>query len=122
VVWMAAIFTLSSIPSLASPFDPWYDLMLRKLAHVFEYAVLTALLFWALRGHRAPGAGTLAIAALLASLYAFSDEWHQTFVPGREGSLRDVGIDTVGIVLASFWLKSNRRLREDNSSWTRETV
>jgi VanZ family protein len=119
---MAAIFTLSSIPSLASPFDPWYDLMLRKLAHVFEYAVLTALLFWALRRHRAAGAGTLAIAALLASLYAFSDEWHQTFVPGREGSLRDVGVDAVGIAGATLWLKSAKRLRGHLSSWTREAI
>ncbi len=39
-VWMGVIFALSATPSLASPFEPVYDLILRKLAHVTVYAVL----------------------------------------------------------------------------------
>jgi VanZ family protein len=37
-------------------------------------------------------------AILFVALYASSDEWHQTFVPGREGCIRDVCIDTTGAV------------------------
>ena len=39
------------------------------------------------------------LAAGLSLLYAFSDETHQLFVPGREGKLTDVGIDAIGIAI-----------------------
>jgi len=97
---MGVIFTLSAIPSLASPLAPVYDFILRKLAHMGVYTVLTILLFRALRRHMASTSHALLLAVLVAGVYACSDEWHQTFVPGREGSWRDVGIDTLGIVSA----------------------
>jgi VanZ like family len=74
VSWMGVIFALSATPSLASPFEPIYDVILRAM--------------------------------LIAVLYACSDEWHQTLVPGRAGTVRDVVIDSLGIAgvlaLASF--------------------
>ena len=94
VLWAGVIFTLSSIPSLQSPF------VLRKLAHMGVYAVLTVLLFLALRKHTKNTPQALWLAALLAAIYAWSDEWHQTFVTGRHGSFRDVGIDMLGIVVS----------------------
>jgi VanZ family protein len=106
IFWMGVIFALSATPSLASPFEPYYDFILRKFAHIGEYAVLTALLFRALRSHLAHRWQILLITVFIAILYACSDEWHQTFVPGREGSLRDVGINTLGIAGMSVWLRS----------------
>jgi VanZ family protein len=106
-LWMGVIFTLSDVPSLASPLEP-HDFILRKLAHMAEYAVLTALLVHALRMHVARKAHTLLIAVLVALLYVFSDEWHQTFVAGRGGSLGDVGIDALGITGVSAWLRRMR--------------
>jgi VanZ family protein len=103
--WMGIIFALSANPPLATGFKPVYDFSLKKLAHIAEYAILTALLFWALRLHVARRAQAVLIAALIAILYAASDEWHQTFVPGREGTLRDVGIDAVGICSVARWLR-----------------
>jgi VanZ family protein len=97
VLWAGIIFALSSIPSLASPFAPFYDFALRKLAHIGVYAVLMVLLFRALQGHTDNKRHALLLAALLAVLYALSDEWHQTFVAGRYGSFRDVWIDILGI-------------------------
>lgn len=38
--------------------------------------------------------------ALIAILYACSDEWHQTFIPGRGGTIRDVGFDSLGVLIA----------------------
>jgi len=87
VVWAAVIFAFSSVPSLSTDLGTW-DTILRKLAHVTEFAVLGALL---LRATRRP---TLAV--VLAGLYAVSDEIHQLFVEGRHGSAVDVGIDTLG--------------------------
>ena len=90
VVWAAAIFALSSIPSLGTGLGTW-DLVLRKCAHVTEYAVLAFLLVRAI-GREAP-------ALLLGVLYAASDELHQAFVRGRHASPIDVAIDTVGLLL-----------------------
>ena len=89
VLWAGLIFTLSSIPSLHSGLGTW-DLILRKCAHVTEYAILTFLL------RRAVATPWAAAAALL---YACSDEYHQSFVVGREGRPRDVAIDSIGIVI-----------------------
>ena len=90
VLWAAVIFALSSIPSLGTGLGVW-DTILRKLAHTVEYAVLGALLL------RATGRVDLTFA--LGVLYAASDEFHQTFVPGRHGSPVDVAIDAVGITV-----------------------
>ena len=105
MLWMGAIFAVSSIPTIATPFDAGYDFTFKQLAHVTEYGILTVLLFSALRVHITHKGHALLTAVLVAVLYACSDEWHQTFVPGREGRLRDVGIDAVGAVVASVWLK-----------------
>jgi VanZ family protein len=103
---MGAIFAVSSIPSIATPFEASYDFTFKKLAHVTEYGVLTVLLFNALRLHFTHKRHALLTAVLVAIVYACSDEWHQSLVPGREGRLRDVGIDSIGAVVASLWLKS----------------
>jgi len=90
VAWAALIFALSSIPHLGTDLGTW-DLILRKCAHVAEYAILAFLLARAI-GREAP-----ALAA--GVLYAISDEVHQAFVSGRHASPIDVAIDTVGLLL-----------------------
>jgi VanZ family protein len=90
LVWAAVIFAFSSIPSLGTGLGTW-DTVLRKLAHVTEYAILGLLLL------RAVGRVWLAVA--LGVLYAASDELHQHFVAGRHASPVDVAIDTVGILI-----------------------
>jgi VanZ family protein len=110
VLWMGLIFALSATPSLRSPLEPVFDFVFRKLAHIGEYGVLTALLFGALRIYIAQAGHALLTAALVAVVYAFTDEWHQMFVPGREGSLRDVGIDALGVLGAFVWFSKIRPL------------
>ncbi|MBA2462943.1 MAG: VanZ family protein [Actinobacteria bacterium] len=89
-VWAALIFAFSSVPDLGTGFGTW-DLVLRKLAHTAEYALLGALLLRALRAE---------LPAFLAGVaYAVSDELHQHFVPGRRGAPLDVLIDTIGVGL-----------------------
>jgi hypothetical protein len=90
VAWAGLIFTLSSIPDLGTGLGDW-DLVLRKVAHAAEFAVLGVLL---LRAVQRP-----VLAFLLASAYAVSDEIHQTFVPGRLGSPLDVLIDMSGVAV-----------------------
>ena len=89
VAWASLIFALSSIPDLGTGLGGW-DLVLRKLGHAAEFAVLGALLA------RAFGRSWPAVAA--GVVYAISDEVHQSFVAGREASALDVAIDVVGVV------------------------
>lgn len=101
VAWAAVIFTFSSIPSLSSGLGTW-DTILRKGAHVTEYAVLGALLY------RALGREPLALAVGIA--YAATDEVHQYFVRGRHASPVDVAIDAVGVALGMLiWLRVRER-------------
>lgn len=90
VAWAAVIFALSSVPHLSSGLGTW-DYVLRKCAHVTEYAILGGLLFRAL-GREVP-------AFLAALAYAASDEIHQHFVAGRHSSPVDVAIDAIGITI-----------------------
>jgi hypothetical protein len=88
VLWAGVIFAVSAVPSLSSGLGTW-DLVLRKLAHVTEYAILGGLLWRALRHEPA--------ALLLGSAYAVTDEIHQAFVSGRHASPVDWAIDAIGV-------------------------
>ena len=90
VAWAGVIFALSSIPSLSSGLGTW-DYVLRKCAHMTEYAVLAALLYRALDRELPAFVGAVA--------YAATDELHQHFVPGRHASAVDVAIDAVGATI-----------------------
>ena len=88
-------------PLLERLFGPNAELMdfiVRKAAHMTEYAIL----FWlyrhalALSGAKHPAAAAL----VMSACYAATDEWHQGFVEDRGPSAIDVGIDTLGASLA----------------------
>jgi VanZ family protein len=101
-VWAGVIFAFSSVPSLSTELGTW-DTILRKLAHLAEYAVLGLLLDRALRRPH------VVVAVALAGLYAVTDEVHQRFVEGRHGSPVDVGIDTLGALLGVLlWRRVHR--------------
>src|SRR4051794_22114918 len=121
IAWMLLIFAGSSDVLSAEhtsrfivPFLRWLDphisyatitaihLMIRKLGHFTEYAILAALLWRALRGTFV--ASSLAIvgagAFLITAAFAASDEFHQSFVMSRTASAHDVLIDCIGVVCA----------------------
>jgi VanZ family protein len=100
VAWAALIFTLSSIPDLGTGLGGW-DLVLRKIAHAAEYAVLGALLFRAL-GRELP-------AVVIGIAYAVTDEVHQAFVSGRHGTPVDVLVDAVGVLIGVYVLGRTAR-------------
>ena len=102
VLWAAVIFAFSSIPSLGTGLGTW-DLVLRKAAHMAEYAILAALLV------RALGNELVAFGAAVA--YAVTDEIHQTFVAGRAGKPLDVLVDAVGAALGILLWRKLRSAR-----------
>ena len=102
---MGAIFVLSGQTSSGD--HGFFDVLVRKLGHVTEYAVLTFLWWRALRGVGAvrDNRTAIAIAVAIAFAYAISDEIHQTFVDERHGTPVDILIDSVGIALAALYAR-----------------
>lgn len=102
--WMGIIFWLSSFPGSALSDFGSIDFFVKKSAHIIEYAILYLLLFRAIGTVVVPRKA-LIMSAIIAVLYAISDEYHQTFVPLREGTVRDVIIDSIGIFLMYLFLR-----------------
>jgi len=104
VIWAGFIFYLSSIPNLRSGLEP--DFFLRKLAHIIEYAILVFLSFRALyNGQQFSLKKSLVLAFIFSFLYAISDEFHQTFIINRDGNIKDILVDSMGIIFAVFLIK-----------------
>lgn len=121
VLWAALIFYLSSegsdsssgrsdaiVQTIQSLGASWpQDLLTfltRKAAHIFAYFVLGILAFNVVRLYPVGARKAVLMSIGFVLLYAASDEFHQLFVPGRSGEVRDVLIDTtagtVGVALA----------------------
>ena len=78
--------------------------LIRKTAHLTEYAIFSVLLCRAVEQstHDASRWKSVLIAIGLATLYAASDEFHQSFVSSRTASIRDVMIDSCGAMIGLF--------------------
>ena len=124
LVWMGLIFLLSS--SLLAPHASSegteeifgsLNYLMRKCAHVAEYAVLTFLWFRSIRP-REDGFGTrLVWSVLLSVLYAATDEFHQAFIPERLGTWSDVVFDTAGalgaaVAIWAVWRGGSAKVRD----------
>jgi VanZ family protein len=103
-VWCFAIFFFSSFQTTPSPQDTLLNFILKKIAHVLEYAILYVLTFRAMnesslrRQYLKP--------LLFLVLYAIGDEIHQSFVPNRHARAYDVGFDTLGGLLMIVRIRS----------------
>jgi VanZ family protein len=85
---------------------------IRKLAHVTEFGIFSTTVFRGVRAGRAGWRVTWALATLIiAAGYAGLDEWHQSLVPLRHPSRRDVAIDIAGALLAQtiVWCYATRK-------------
>lgn len=100
-IWCAVIYYFSSMPELKSSLPSQWDLILRKIAHITEYAILTILFFRA-AAQNLSFRKSIAYSVIFSITYALTDEYHQLFVFGRFGSLKDVVIDSLGIFIAAF--------------------
>ena len=98
VLLMGLIFSVSAMPHPPKVLGEMPDV----IAHGLAYAVLGALVVRALADARWSGVtfGLAVGAAVIATAYGVSDEFHQRFVPGRTPDVRDVMVDMVGAVVA----------------------
>ena len=103
--WMGLIYYFSDQSSFALLDYVWQPDLLGVSAHFAEYAVLAALLWLALRATPALARYAAPLAVTIAVLYAVTDEFHQSFVPGRYPDVRDVLVDTAGALVAVLLLR-----------------
>jgi VanZ family protein len=106
LLWAGIIFYFSSVPNLSSGLE--YDFLLRKAAHAIEYAILSALVLRALLGEGISVKRAVLYSAAIAVAYAFTDEYHQSLVPGRCAAWEDAAIDSAG-AFAGLWAWQTRR-------------
>jgi VanZ family protein len=134
LLWMAFIFFASSgqlsasntsriirplllwlFPDIGEESLAFVHFIIRKLAHLTEYAILALL---AARAFISSSRQTFRhrwflLAGLLVTLYALSDEFHQRFVPSRTGTIVDSFIDIAGgfiaLLLLSVWRGVKKR-------------
>lgn len=105
--WMAIIFFLSSQPSLPVPgMFSGQD----KLMHFIFYGVLGLFIARGLSPWRGELSwAQIGLATLLVALYGASDEFHQSFVPGRSPSVGDLIADTLGGFFAAWLFKGRTK-------------
>jgi len=121
IVYCGFIYYLSDQSRWIVPVPDLFD-MQDKLIHASAYAVM-AFLFWQAGkawmtycGEKQWGLLAL-ICVLFCALYGLSDEWHQSFVPGRDASFFDWIADALGALLLTIMLKKREftLLRATNS-------
>lgn len=107
---MGVIFYLShqsklpDVPSLSGQITS-------VLGHFTVYFVLAALAWWALGAFSLSSRQRVIIAFSVALLYGISDEWHQSFIPGRTPDWRDVLTDAIGAAVGLFVVTRLARTR-----------
>jgi len=98
--WVAPDISTATVESI--------QFLVRKCAHVAEYAILAALFYRAFRHGQDNSWRAATLALVAATFYASLDEFHQSFVPSRTGTPWDVGIDSLGALagLVIYWAMS----------------
>lgn len=136
IFWMIIIFKFSNEPAVISneksgfvinllgslginlnnSFGELTNFIVRKAGHFTEYFILYMFLYNAI-AEKVSFKKCLILSLVFTFLYACSDEFHQIFVPGREGRFRDVLIDTLGGIFAMgikifiITIKKNSRVK-----------
>ena len=109
---MAVIFVASSRAKAEMPDFGALDLPAKKAGHLLVYALLAFAWMRGLSFGRPPTLRDAALAVLLSAAYGLTDEYHQSFIAGRNGNLVDVGIDAIGALLGVSVARALRLARE----------
>jgi VanZ family protein len=115
------IYYLSAQPDLPGPPEPWLATLFANSAHFGVYALLAFWWWRALRSFQKTQSAwvILLLAFLISVLYGASDEFHQSFVPGRDPSLLDWLVDMAGAATALWlvWQMSETRKVESHEQY-----
>lgn len=104
IVWGGVIFSFSAFPTTPTSEFYWKDFIVKKTAHLVEYGIFSILLYRLFLNSKMPKLKAFTLAVALSFLYGMSDEYHQSFTPGRGPAIRDVGFDTIGAILGGYFV------------------
>jgi VanZ family protein len=123
LIWLAMIFTATQLPYFkgenteaaihhtlfwGTHFDSKFlNFLVRKVTHVTVFGILAVLFYKSIQTFRF----RFILSWLFTSFYALTDEWHQSFVPGREASYKDVLLDSfsAAVVLSFIFFMKKRK-------------
>jgi VanZ family protein len=117
LLYMVLIFVVSSLEQPPLPMPEFEWLTIDKLYHFIEYVILSGLVARALVKAKPPVVPARLVwhvAAVFSILYGASDEWHQTFVPGRFATVADWVADVLGSIagMLSVYLYYRRQSKK----------
>lgn len=95
ILWCVLIFIGSSLPSASASKNPLIDFIVHKSVHIVEYFVLFIFAYKAFNKKFLAG-------FIFVIIYSLSDEFHQRFVPGRNGRIKDSFVDLTGALLGAL--------------------
>lgn len=107
VIWCVVIFSFSSMQVGSASEFYWKDFVVKKTAHLIEYGILATLIYRALINNNFSKNKAAMLAILLCFIYGLTDEFHQSFTPGRGPKFTDALIDTFGATIAVMGLIFN---------------
>ena len=120
IIVMLVIFFLSSRSSSQLPDFGSIDTIIKKSGHILGYALLALTYIRgvsSVMGKRRASWLVVVLSICLTILYAMSDEYHQSFTPGRGSDWTDVGIDTSAGLCAVFLWYEFPSLRSAVKNW-----
>ena len=116
VTMMMLIFIASGTPGDEVPTFEGIDFIIKKGGHMIGYAMLAIACYLAAYGSNHNQVRSSVLSLCLAVTYAASDEYHQSFIPGRSATVMDVGIDSAGaiagVILMNFMVRRRWRGKE----------
>lgn len=100
ILYMVFIFLLSSIPDTGEKI--YISATLQNLLHIPLFGILAFLWMRAFYCNKFAIADAIKYTLIITLTYSVFDEFHQYFVPGRDASIIDVGLDMVGCIAGTF--------------------
>lgn len=89
--------------------------IIRKIAHFSIYTVVGCLLMGLLSTYKLKDKWRMIMTIVIGILYAISDEFHQSFSPGRSPKVTDVYIDTLGVLLGILLILLILKMHDKNN-------
>ena len=106
VLYCSFIFWLSSQPSLPAPMIFSHQ---DKIHHMGAYFIMGILAWRFFNDFFSKPTTVMIVSLCFCSIYGMSDEWHQSFVPGRETDVLDWLADTIGALIALITIQLTKR-------------
>ena len=94
--------------------------VIRKIAHFSLYALVGFLLMALFSTYNINEKNKIISTIIIGAIYAISDEFHQSFIPGRSGQVSDVFLDTLGVTVGGLFIlliiKTVNKLKKNKNS------